>query len=702
MLGIVLLDTFLGVALATVAGVPSAATGETTTTVIDLVMMKLMVLTDGLGVEVQVQVLTGGELGAEVEAGVEAGVRSDDTVAMRIGGMTDILTTMNPMIDHMAILKRLPGLVFALQLHVSNIDACFSELIPLYFLYLELALLLPDWIIWMLYVMVESIRVVRDRISGLSRGFAFVTFPSIDAAGEWVSRHSPSVNIGGSVVGIELKKGAMGSEETDWICNRCNTCNFKRRGKCFRCGSLPTQAMSGDNTRLESTFLINDGSRDIGDIPNPLLLLRGLDSLTTEDTLYRHINGIVPLVGVRLVKDRQTRTSLGFAFAEFSGLDKADCFLGSIYNMMEPRPLVIDGCTISVSYAHMGSFIPVYTASLWVSSVYKDGKIIQVSYWDEQAYAVQYPSVQIPSTIPPITTPQAIPDAQSVCLQPKQVLEGGIDTEPVHDKISTQTSVSNTAQTVGVVEATNEPMAKSFPIAKKLKKASGSNTNSKISIQLEKWQTKQAELKDFDATATDRSSDLITDDVLMMRLPTENAVNEIHSDLAIMACLLCQRQFKSIDDLKKHQAKSALHKTNMQNLREKQLQELGDQLKSEQQSNKKRWKKQQWSQKNSANMIPIQGNKTTVSANTRTEIGEDNIGNRLLQKMGWKAGQGLGADGGGIVAPVEAKAYATGAGIGASVVMSTADLTETLANGRDPNSYGERIRRAARNRLLDE
>ena len=70
--------------------------------------------------------------------------------------------------------------------------------------------------------------------------------------------------------------------------------------------------------------------------------------------------------------------------------------------------------------------------------------------------------------------------------------------------------------------------------------------------------------------------------------------------------------------------------------------------------------------------------------------------------MGWKAGQGLGADGGGIVAPVEAKAYATGAGIGASVVMSTADLTETLANGRDPNSYGERIRRAARNRLLDE
>ncbi|KAK5671134.1 hypothetical protein QVD99_002894 [Batrachochytrium dendrobatidis] len=404
--------------------------------------------------------------------------------------------------------------------------------------------------------------------------------------------------------------------------------------------------------------------------------------------------------------------------------------------MMEPRPLVIDGCTISVSYAHMGSFIPVYTASLWVSSVYKDGKIIQVSYWDEQAYAVQYPSVQIPSTIPPITTPQAIPDTatvvrmpqnsatlddelaafytstkdmdstfvdtQSACLQPKQVLEGGIDTEPVHDKISTQTSVSNTAQTVGVVEATNEPMVKSFPIAKKLKKASGSNTNSKISIQLEKWQTKQAELKDFDATATDRSSDLITDDVLMMRLPTENAVNEIHSDLAIMACLLCQRQFKSIDDLKKHQAKSALHKINMQNLREKQLQELGDQLKSEQQSNKKRWKKQQWSQKNSANMIPIQGNKTTVSANTRTEIGEDNIGNRLLQKMGWKAGQGLGADGGGIVAPVEAKAYATGAGIGASVVMSTADLTETLANGRDPNSYGERIRRAARNRLLDE
>jgi hypothetical protein len=36
-----------------------------------------------------------------------------------------------------------------------------------------------------------------------------------------------------------------------------------------------------------------------------------------------------------------------------------------------------------------------------------------------------------------------------------------------------------------------------------------------------------------------------------------------------------------------------------------------------------------------------------------TPISEDNIGNKLLQKMGWKAGEGLGAQKDGITAPIE-------------------------------------------------
>jgi pSer/pThr/pTyr-binding forkhead associated (FHA) protein len=52
------------------------------------------------------------------------------------------------------------------------------------------------------------------------------------------------------------------------------------------------------------------------------------------------------------------------------------------------------------------------------------------------------------------------------------------------------------------------------------------------------------------------------------------------------------------------------------------------------------------------------------SSRTNERIGTENIGNRLLQKMGWKEGQGLGSTGSGITDPIQAQFREGRAGLG--------------------------------------
>ena len=81
----------------------------------------------------------------------------------------------------------------------------------------------------------------------------------------------------------------------------------------------------------------NDGTRDIGTSPCPMLLMRGLDSLTTKaeigDALTKMFEAVrksepstskstIPpdstIKRVLLIKDRSSTASLCFAFAEFT------------------------------------------------------------------------------------------------------------------------------------------------------------------------------------------------------------------------------------------------------------------------------------------------------------------------------------------------------------------------------------------------
>ncbi len=95
----------------------------------------------------------------------------------------------------------------------------------------------------------------------------------------------------------------------------------------------------------------------------------------------------------------------------------------------------------------------------------------------------------------------------------------------------------------------------------------------KVQQQIGKWQTRKAEIKRPEPSAAASSQTGEMDAINDTHVQSDQA-EQIHAppderpmptdndfaDLALKACLLCQRQFKSIDDLKRHQAISELHK----------------------------------------------------------------------------------------------------------------------------------------------
>ncbi|KAI8984701.1 hypothetical protein BDF20DRAFT_861283 [Mycotypha africana] len=183
-------------------------------------------------------------------------------------------------------------------------------------------------------------------------------------------------------------------------------------------------------------------------------------------------------------------------------------------------------------------------------------------------------------------------------------------------------------------------------------------TTKKIHSHLERWNRKKEELKHE-------------------REIEEQAIKN-YADLSAMACLLCQRKFKSQADLERHQELSELHKTNLNdpvavNKAKLKLQFLKSDSEEKEPSmqyrNRAAERRQTYGQPDKP-VIPSSrpgGYKQPVApreieaiqqASMHVPISDSNKGAQMLQKMGWKKGEGLGKHGTGIVDPIKAESYA--------------------------------------------
>ena len=182
-----------------------------------------------------------------------------------------------------------------------------------------------------------------------------------------------------------------------------------------------------------------------------------------------------------------------------------------------------------------------------------------------------------------------------------------------------------------------------------------------------------------------------------------------YKDTARIACLLCQRKFKSLDTLHRHQDESQLHRDNLATLETcrqsvlRKLESLGAASSQpdvaavpavalnagtsstpatpvyRDRASERRavFGPDTPSKPNPAPPKTFQGPKPALAATelhsaAEKPIESDNIGSRLLAKMGWLHGQGLGRTRQGRTDIVETKIYKPGAGLGSSTPSDAA------------------------------
>ncbi|GMP95585.1 hypothetical protein CsSME_00044576 [Camellia sinensis var. sinensis] len=187
----------------------------------------------------------------------------------------------------------------------------------------------------------RHVRVIKERNSGISRGFAFIDFPSVGAAcammdklgddglvvdGRKLFFEYSSKPTGGGTGGPDnaLKSGHANHKSitvpSDWMCTICGCVNFARRTSCFQCNEPRTDdAPPADMASSNSTANWKKGEAG----PTHVLVVRGLDENADEEMLRYEFSKHAPIKDLRLVRDKFTHVSRGFAFVHFHTVEDA-------------------------------------------------------------------------------------------------------------------------------------------------------------------------------------------------------------------------------------------------------------------------------------------------------------------------------------------------------------------------------------------
>lgn len=145
-----------------------------------------------------------------------------------------------------------------------------------------------------------------------------------------------------------------------------------------------------------------------------------------------------------------------------------------------------------------------------------------------------------------------------------------------------------------------------------------------------------------------------------------------HVDWTKMACLLCKRAFPSKETLLKHQQLSDLHKQNLEawyrsiGISIEDAKEKSVQYRDRAKERRTKYNEPDVPPSNRLKENYMKAREASVNYEqpTKYRIGGDNVGNKLLQKMGWQEGMGLGKKNQGRTDIIHAEARPMSAGLG--------------------------------------
>ncbi|XP_024523682.1 SUPPRESSOR OF ABI3-5 isoform X1 [Selaginella moellendorffii] len=178
----------------------------------------------------------------------------------------------------------------------------------------------------------RHVRVIKEKVSGVSRGFAFVDLPSVDAAEKLMaSIGTDGITVNGRRLFLEYSSRPSGGAfpdyrfsgqaskplvavPSDWICALCGYLNFARRVVCLQCNEARGE---------EATDLSTSGYRGPEPAPSHVLAVRGLDDNVDEEILHYEFSKHAPIKDLRLIRDKFTHVSRGYAFIHFHSVEDA-------------------------------------------------------------------------------------------------------------------------------------------------------------------------------------------------------------------------------------------------------------------------------------------------------------------------------------------------------------------------------------------